>query len=286
MVLRFTKATKADGVDGNIDPIEARVLVKPQEFPSPIYPEDGGFWDEFMHVVDQVSQAKHKLPITSAFADCLPIKYMDQAAALVHKDWPSDIMVMVGKVLSSPLRFTSGFTDGTVLVNALIGEAALAVSPSSFAAKWHFMAARPEEVAGAIARGEIDVPQTVRMRLFDVFDMDALAKDQRTFTMYPEGSPKHPSFNAMHAAAAGAGAAILRAMFILNEDDRDEVNLCAWNMAHFRSAAGVHFPRDNSVGLWLGEEVVSRWLPNRLQALGIDAAAVAAALASERVEWV
>lgn len=295
MTLRFTKATRATGVDGNFYDSNPRVLVKSGEFPAPLYPEDPLFWGQMHEVIQEVCAARDKANYSLRFSGPLRSKgnkTAADAARLVHQDWPGDVLLIAAKAVTHQgfRTFTrttaSNFTDGVVLLNHLVNKAPWIVSPSSFCAKWQFMVPRPEEVAGAIARGQITAPDWIMHGLRNMMDLSVIAADQRKFTMYPEGSPKHPSYSAMHAAAGGAAATIIKTMLALDSESTHAVNVTAENMAHFRATAGVHYPRDNAVGLWLGQETVARWLPQYLHdELGFDIDEVANAIASVRCDW-
>lgn len=293
MPLRFTKADASNGVDPHFVATDPRVLVKPSEVPAPTHPEDDGFWVDFDQVIDKVSSAHDRARLCGVVSK--PIKdrrvlNAAEAAEMVHNDWPSDIMMLAAKFVSSDYRTLTGlgqstFTDKVVLLNKLIAEAAWRVSPSSFCTKWHYMRARPEEVAGAIAREEIDAPYAIKAKLFNVFRQSELASNQLSFTMFPEGCPNHPAYNAMHSAAAGAIALVIKVMFDLTGMDRHEVDMTAYDMAFFRTRAGVHYPTDNSIGLWMGEETVTRWLPDVLLEIGVPTAEIESAFVTARTDW-
>jgi hypothetical protein len=101
-------------------------------------------------------------------------------------------------------------------------------------------------------------------------------------TIYPEGSPTHPSTVAGHAAVAGACVTVLKAMLkthdnegnlldwpmqhmIASDDGEslenitahttivDELDKLAYNVARGRDFAGVHYCVDGSKGIKLGE---------------------------------
>lgn len=293
MPIRFTKATRETGVDGHFTADDPRVSVRPEEFPTPIYPEDEGFWDQFLDTIAKACQAHDNARYARGVSPALE-KVVKQnarnAANLVHADWPHEILTHAAQAVTSPWRDIPGlsgkFTDRVVMLNHLMGWAAHAVSPNSFAAKWHFMMPRPEEVAGAIARGELEAPYEVEMALYDMISKEDLIADQRKFTLYPEGSPDHPSYNAMHSAAAGAAATVVKFMFDLSDEDLHMVNLTAHNMAFFRTVAGVHYPQDNRVGLWMGQETVKRLLPQKMESeFGVSAQVVADAIEAILVDW-
>jgi len=95
---------------------------------------------------------------------------------------------------------------------------------------------------------------------------------------YPAGSPLHPSYPAAHAATAGAGITVLKALFdesfvipspVTASDDGlslvpytgapltvgGELNKLASNIALGRDAAGVHYRSDGVEGIKLGEAI-------------------------------
>ena len=88
------------------------------------------------------------------------------------------------------------------------------------------------------------------------------------FTQYEnEGSPKHPSYPAMHSASSSA------ALWVATVIDLDspaaaniieEALLTDYAVAYARTVAAVHYPGDNVAGLRLGQEVLSRLLPDQL----------------------
>ncbi len=296
--MRYAKTTGVDMVDSHFTDADPRVLIKSHEIPLPLYPGDDGFWAQFEYVLDRVSLAKRMSAVTGV-ANCIEaqgVRTFDQAAKLVHKDWPGDIMLFAAKAaVDDPetiWREFDGiqgpFTDWVVLLNRLVNTAPHWVSPSSFANKAHFLMPRPEEVAGAIARGEIDCPSLIKSKLMDTFGgtLDGIAADQRTFTMYPEGSPGHGSYWGMHPAAAGAALAIILLMLKTSQTVKSDCELCAFNVADFRAYAGVHYPMDNLTGLAGGHEAVARKLPEYAQSeIGMDADQVREYLAETKVYW-
>jgi hypothetical protein len=95
---------------------------------------------------------------------------------------------------------------------------------------------------------------------------------------YPTGSPLHPSYPAAHAAAAGAGITVLKALFnesfvipspVMPSDDGlslvpytgasltagGELNKLASNIALGRDGGGVHYRSDGLEGIRLGEAI-------------------------------
>ena len=98
------------------------------------------------------------------------------------------------------------------------------------------------------------------------FEQDII--EATKFTQYEnEGSPKHPSYPAMHSAASSA------ALWVATVIDLDspgaaniieEAMLTDYAVAYARTVAAVHYPGDNVAGLRLGQEILSRLLPDQL----------------------
>ena len=111
-------------------------------------------------------------------------------------------------------------------------------------------------------------------------------------TIYPEGSPTHPSTVAGHAAVAGACVTVLKAMFKTHSDDgtlldwpiqhvignntgtslininasttiNDELNKLAYNVARGRDFAGVHYCVDGNQGIKIGETYAISYLRDK-----------------------
>lgn len=293
------KKSKAVSV---IDAESKRVVIHPKEFPAPLMPEDGdAFWGELVEVAKKVKYAKDgktfasikdeeeahlqhpALDTTKDFvSEFIRDKYnltkVAQGAELVHKDFPNKILSdLCVHLLSNGARIRpllpevgfSRFTDGPVLFSHLVGWAVHTVSPTAFATKWYHGRPRPEEVIGAWARKEIEAPQWADVMLSSLVDVEAVIKDERSFTMYPEGSPNHPSYPAMHGAAAGASV-LFGVIFDLTDEELDLVRRTAMNVAIFRDFAGVHYRQDSLLGLHIGEKVVATKIGEFLAEYGAD----------------
>lgn len=72
------------------------------------------------------------------------------------------------------------------------------------------------------------------------------------FTVYPEGSPNHPSYVAGHGTVAGVTYRVLNEMLVLDECQTKEIYNSCYLWSQFRTFAGVHYPEDNIAGLNLG----------------------------------
>lgn len=292
--MKFSKTDETNGHDAFWRGDEARVLVKPEEVPAGIEVADTpAFWDQFEKVIQRACLAKDGGAVSRGVAAPFEarVKTWAQAAALVHKDRPGELMLQVAKAVKSPWRgfalpIKSNFIDRVCLLHELIGMGGRVAFPSCFAAKWRFMIARPEEVAGAIARGEMEAPDYIKRQLFDMIPRDKLAANERLFAAYPEGCPPHPSFPGGHATHAGWEATVIKLMFALTDADRDMVDLAAENVAHFREVAGVHYRRDDEVGLWIGQECANRYLPEWFERnIGVPANEVKEALSEVQTQW-
>lgn len=290
-MLRFSKVPAADMVDAHFTRDNPRVTVKPEEFPTPIYPEQEEIWQQMGTVIDEVGDAKTKSVRRSGVAACFEkagLNRADLCAESVHNDWPSDLALMIAKDVKSGFRdlgLPGVFTDKVVLLNSLIAKAAHHVSANSFCAKAHFLVPRPEEVVGAIARGEISCPQSITARLVDLPGYSKFADDQRTFTMYPEGCPPHGSYPAMHSGVGGATGTIIKLMRDVTAEEKAEIDLGIINIGMWRSTAGVHWPQDNYVGFWNGQLTVERFIVDELVSLGADRVKVEAAVVAAHTDW-
>ena len=159
--------------------------------------------------------------------------------------------------------------------------ATTAVSPSAFACKWHEGRARPEEAVWAIKQGKLTgAPARLREKI-ERLDL----KSPESFTAYPEGAPRHPSWPAMHSAAS-ISSMVLGVLFDLTPDQLIEARNLDYAVATFRTAAGVHFETDNLAGLEIGQQAMEKWLPDFLaQYAGADPDRVRDKIAKVRRNW-
>lgn len=182
-----------------------------------------------------------------------------------------------------PSASTVEFLRGPVLLSDMNTWAIGTVGPHNFGAKWHEGRARPEEVAYKIKQGEIDaqyVPDEI-LEALEAMDFDTAP----AFTAYPEGSPKHPSWPAMHSAAS-AGSIWMPLVMDLTDEQLCEVKAVDYGVAYARTVAGVHFPTDNLDGLNLGQEILARKLPEYLaERYGSNPRIVREKLETLRFDW-
>jgi hypothetical protein len=106
-----------------------------------------------------------------------------------------------------------------------------------------------------------------------------------SFTQYPEGSPKHPSWPAMHSAGS-TSSFWLKIMFHLNEEQYCQALLTDYAVAMARTVAGVHYRMDNICGLNMGQQIIAERLADVLaEKYGSDREVVQAKIDKERFNW-
>ena len=160
-----------------------------------------------------------------------------------------------------------------------------AVAPINFNIKWTAGRARPEEVSWKIASGELGVADGVPADIVaDVQSMN-LAKAE-DFTAYPEGSPQHPSWPAMHSAASSASLWLAVVLEDLTPAQYCEALRVDYAVSYARTVAGVHYPTDNIAGLNLGKEVMLNKLADHLaEKYGSNRNVVQAKIESKAFDW-
>lgn len=155
-----------------------------------------------------------------------------------------------------PWRTSVQFLRGVVMMYDINTWAIGFVGPHNFLAKWHAGRCRPEEIVWAIkSRTLEDIPEDI---MSDIQALDI--SDATEFTAYPEGSPKHPSWPAMHSAASNISF-WLRVLFKLTPQQFCEAKKVDYAVAYARTVAGVHYPGDNIDGLNMGQDIIARELP-------------------------
>jgi len=239
------------------------------------------FWGEFEQVVDLQTIRKQSGTTACArdYLKTLPAMFVDHtvsaAADEVEKDFPTKFPTMlVEKFLGETVAFDvtvvphtgNDFVNKVVMLADIIGWAVSIVSPTAFAAKWQNGRARPEEVAWAVHCETapdgvhiVDAFATVESKIQALGLTDAY-----DFTAYEFGSPKHPSWPAMHSAATSASL-YLAVLLDLTADQLEEARSLDCAVASFRTLAGVHYESDNMAGLSIGQEVIRRELPGYLE---------------------
>lgn len=134
---------------------------------------------------------------------------------------------------------------GAPMLFGMLGEVLERVGHLSFRQKWASMTPRPEEYGPKIGVGYLS-------------------------QVFPQGSPTHPSFTAMHAFLAYAMGYMVKEIFDIHAElpngnsVGDEIDLWADNIAYGRLWAGVHYASDNEEtkprALALAKRVVNKYL--------------------------
>jgi len=176
-------------------------------------------------------------------------------------------------------HLTAGeFVNKQVLLSRIAGWAVQTVSPTAFSCKHKYGRARPEELAYQVQQGAVYAPETVRAALERLLSMVGTPLQPgddgvgyAAFTAYEKhgGSPRHPSWPAMHSAASSAST-YLPTVMDLTYLHVAETRKLDYAVAVSRSVAGVHYPSDNIAGLMLGQQIVVDKLPGLLESLGFD----------------
>ena len=276
-------------------PTNARVLVHPTNLKAPTHPGDPGYFAELEKVVDAQLARREGARVDDLLGDRVPKLFegytLEQAADAVHTDLPTDWpTALLKQFLAEGARFDasvvpqmsqSDFVNTVVTAAGVLGMATAAVSPSAFACKWHAGRARPEEAVWAIHQGTLEGAPT---GLKDKIEALKLTSPE-SFTAYPEGSPRHPSWPAMHSAAS-ISSMVLGVLLDLDEEQLREARNVDYSVATFRTVAGVHFETDNLAGLEIGQQAIEAWLPDFLaQCAGADPDVVRAKIDKVRYDW-
>ena len=256
----------------------------------PSQPEDGSpFWDELWQVTTlqliRLGLAPSRRAESPADLIDLPALFegytFEAAAAAVESDFPTHWPTLLAQQFLSngteldgaviPTRSPKDFVNTQVMLARVIGWAVSTVSPPAFALKWDQGRPRPEEAAAAVRNGLFDtLPEDKRPRkklkqkINAVYSGVPEEQTQPSWTAYESGSPRHPSWPAMHSAASSASL-YLAVVLNLTSDQLKEARKLDYAVAYFRSLAGVHYPTDNIAGLALGQNVVAKELPDMLE---------------------
>jgi len=174
------------------------------------------------------------------------------------------------------------------------------IAPTNFAAKYFVGRARPEEIAWSVhcslpeniyvsacasaIKLNVTNPAIVPASVISKIRSMALTSMQ-SFTGYPEGSPVHPSWPAMHSAASSISL-WLPVVANLTSEQWLEAKKTDMATAMARTVAGVHYRDDNIVGLNMGQEIVARELPQYLAfKYGSDPMKVRNKIDTLRFDW-
>jgi len=239
------------------------------------------YWDKLYKLIELREISDNALAVT-ALADFMqqPLRWQNYTVydigEAVHDEYPGlhqagfiEDLVANGKYGPIefdddiiPRRSTAQFLRGIVMLCDLNTWTVSNVGPYNFGAKWYAGRARPEEVAFQIANGEIK-KKYVPKKLFNAIAAMNL-ETVTDFSQYPEGSPRHPSWPAMHSAASNISF-WLQVVMRLTPRQVCEAKKVDFAVAYARSVAGVHFEDDNIAGLMMGQTIVAGLLPEYLE---------------------
>lgn len=261
----------------------------------PSYPSNNDasvFWTDFREVV--IVQEKRLMNMTPSLLFPLPVSWrgfsIRDVAEAVHNEPLGIHHLALIKMLNKqeakadmsiiPSTCIVEFLRGVVMLNYLINWSIATVGPYNFGLKYYAGRPRPEEVAWAIHTGKIAAPHDI----VEAISARNLSSAEN-FTAYPEGSPHHPAWPAMHSAASSASL-WLPVVMNLTEAQICEVKRVDYAVAYARVVAGVHYPEDNLAGLTLGQEIVAQKLARELhEKYAADMDAVNAKIQQYRFKW-
>lgn len=284
-------------IGGSCSDVMERAGVNP---PQPLG-GSGYNWTEFKVVIEyQIQRLTEEAAPTNNWADeimDLPMLFkqlaMNESAEAVRADfpthWPTELILQlldkdaVGGAATMdetvvPHLTAGEFVNKQVLLSRIAGWAVQTVSPTAFSCKHKYGRARPEELACKVQQGAVYAPETVRAALERLLSMVGTPLQPgdggvgcAAFTAYEKhgGSPRHPSWPAMHSAASSAST-YLPTVMDLTYLHVAETRKLDYAVAESRSVAGVHYPSDNIAGLMLGQQIVVDKLPGLLESLGFD----------------
>jgi len=289
-ILKTQSMASSPMTDSDLPGVEANILIqKLGGFPS--FPGEQHFWDELFHVsLVQVSRRIGGPPFFP-LPDIWEGFDIQAVAEAVHDEFPGYwhqklLQKLWGERLHMdysilPFHSNIDFVGNTVRLANLNTWAIGVVCPPNFLLKWSVGKLRPEEAAFQIAKGLMgEVPSFLK----EVIDWMELTTPEE-FTAYPEGSPSHPSWPAMHSAASAASL-WLATVADLTSEQYCQVLLTDYAVAFARTVAGVHYESDNLAGLNLGQHLVAEALPEHLEEVyGANKTVVEEKIAKLRFDW-
>lgn len=257
----------------------------------PTFPGDDEFWHELLEVtlwqIMRTNNQKTPFPLSEIWQNF----DIHQVAEAVHDEYPGYWHnVLLQSLWKEGLKMDYSimpylsrvdFVGTTIRLADLNTWAVGVVCPPNFLIKWTVGKLRPEEAAFQIAKDLMeDVPTTLTQL---IKSMNLSTPEQ--YTAYPEGSPAHPSFPAMHSASSAASL-WLSVVADLTPEQYCQVLLVDYGIAFARTVAGVHYASDNIAGLNLGQHLVAQTLPGHLaKQYGVNDTAVKAKIAKMRFNW-
>ncbi|KAL3940470.1 MAG: hypothetical protein SGARI_000952 [Bacillariaceae sp.] len=266
---------------------------------APVFPgsnADNKYWHELREVVEVQKARRSKAEPNSVnrWPDLWQGYDLEEIAQLVHDEYPASLQQSMlyglfkeGVKLNYdiiPFRSVVDFVATEVRMAKLNTWVVDTIAPISFMMKWHTGMPRPEEIAWLIHSGAFTgrdgVPADLQNDIRD-FKMDHATN----FTAYPEGSPTHPSWPAMHSAASTLSF-WLPVVVKLTPAQYCEALRVDYAVSYARTVAGVHYPQDNYAGLNLGKEVILEKFPDMMyERYGADPEAVRSRMEYLKFDW-
>lgn len=282
----------------------------------PPHAPDADFWPIFEEVVDHQARRRRRGNAAAMSEGGMPWLNLptlwenftvNQVAEAVHNEYPGLeqqklISVLIAQGITPdtnifPRRCKKDFLRGIVMSAHLNTWAIDTVGAANFAVKYFVGRARPEEVAWSVRcsiDGNDSKSECADVPVFDLYSIPTSIKQKvrrmklqsmESFTAYPEGSPMHPSFPAMHSAASSLSM-WLPVVANLTPEQVEEVKKLDFAVAMARTVAGVHYRDDNIAGLIIGQEIIARELPGYLRTkYGANAAKVREKISQYRFDW-
>ena len=253
------------------------------------------YWEDLTHVVNMQRLRREGVNPNAIMPlpDLWKNMTIAEVAEAVHDEFPgafhAELLHAMDKAKTIkvdreiiPLVSVVDFLRGMVMLSDLLTWAIARVGPSNFGLKWYTGRARPEEVAYKIALGNITKgPPAALVSAINALNLTSAP----AFTAYPEGSPKHPSWPAMHSAGSAASM-WLAVVLDLTPQQWCQIKLTDYAVAYARTVAGVHYVSDNMAGLQLGQEIVAQLLPDFLnERYRSSVPKVKAKIAKVRFDW-
>lgn len=286
----------------NIDALARQVGGAPS---MPSCDPENPFWEDMEEIIDvQIIRRADESMLACKLMD-LPKLWtnytLKDAAEAVHDEYPGlhqskfvDSLLHAKSIAPDPniipQRSKRTYLRGPVMLADLNTWSVSTVGHHSFQSKWHFGRPRPEEVMWRMLNMMQDpkermcIPRHIVRKAVNL-KLSAKKSSPTDFTAYPEGSPDHPSWPAMHSAASSLSL-WLAVVCNLTKEQIEEAKKTDYAVAYARTIAGVHYPSDNIDGLNIGQEVIAKVLPLYLNSMyGSDIAKVEAKIELLRFDW-
>mgnify|MGYP001223897687 CR=1 FL=1 len=225
-------------------------------------------------------------------------------ASAVHYDTPYQFYYNACLIaIQNGVKLHGFWTSGGVpSLLASVAHVSLGVLRTAWYLKWGILRIRPEEYAHRINISDQNIinntPGLLNMiTYFKQYSPTIINDQNQTYgnlllnCSYQEGSPNHPSFPSGHACIAAACVTVMKAMFVLHDQNMDhlkwngsvlhsingetlvnfagstsnltiigELNKLVSNVSFGRQWAGVHYTTDSECGIQIGEKYAERYL--------------------------